>query len=165
MNEQSIKVHFEADHDRLDGLFKKFQELKRVDFQKAIECFKQFKVGLQRHIVWEEEILFPLFERKMGSPLGPTQVMRMEHRQIREYLESIHKKVHEHPPKADASGGPESDQEEQMLLTVLSAHNQKEENILYPAIDRSISDEERTYVFSAMKNIPEERYQFCCKDT
>jgi iron-sulfur cluster repair protein YtfE (RIC family) len=157
MNEKSVKDYFEADHDRLDGLFRQLQNLKRSDYPKAKECFKEFKFGLQRHILWEEEILFPLFERKMGTTLGPTQVMRMEHRQIREYLESIHKKVQEQ--------NPESDQEEQMLLAVLSAHNQKEEDILYPAIDRSMSDEERTYVFNAMKNIPEERYQFCCKDT
>jgi iron-sulfur cluster repair protein YtfE (RIC family) len=161
MNEQSIKIYFEADHDRLDGLFKKFQELKRTEFEKAKESFKEFKSGLQRHIIWEEEILFPLFERKTGSTSGPTQVMRMEHRQIREYLESIHKKVLDQ----SALGGPDSDQEEQMLLAVLSAHNQKEENILYPAIDRLLSDTEKAYVFNAMKNIPEERYQFCCKDT
>lgn len=156
MERTSVKTYFEKDHDRLDELFRQFQNLKQSDYSKAKECFKEFKFGLQRHIVWEEEILFPLFERKTGSALGPTQVMRMEHRQIREHLESIHKKVQDQ--------NPDSDQEEQMLLAVLSAHNQKEENILYPAIDRSISDEEKAYVFNAMKNIPEERYQFCCKD-
>jgi regulator of cell morphogenesis and NO signaling len=93
----------------------------------------------------------------MGSTLGRTQVMRMEHRQIHDYLESSHKKVQEQ--------NPDSDQEEQMLLAVLSAHNHKEENILYPAIDRSMSDAERAHVFNAMKNVPEDRYQFCCKET
>ncbi len=159
MSEKSIKVYFEADHDRLDNLFKKFQEFKRVDFPKARECFKEFKIGLQRHIVWEEEILFPLFEKKTGMTSGPTQVMRIEHRQIRDFLEAIHKKVQE----PSALGGPGSDPEESGLLSVLSAHNQKEEAILYPAIDRLLSDEDRAYVFGAMKKIPEERYQKCCE--
>ena len=150
MSEQGIKTYFEADHDRLDGLLKRFQELKRTDFTKAKEHFREFKFGLQRHIIWEEEILFPLFEQKTGMTMGPTEVMRIEHRQIRNHLEAIHRKVQEQ--------NPESDQEEQMLLSVLSAHNQKEESILYPAIDRSMTGAECASVFAAMKNIPEGRY-------
>jgi len=151
ISEESIKDYFGEDHDRLDGLFKKFQDLKRRDLLKAKELFKEFKFGLQRHIIWEEEILFPLFEEKTGITSGPTQVMRMEHRQIRGHLESIHKKVQDQ--------NPDTDQEEEMLLAVLSAHNQKEENILYPAVDRVMSNTERTSAFNAMKNIPEDRYQ------
>ncbi len=147
---KSVKTYFEEDHDRLDGLFKRFQELKRTDLRKAEESFKEFKIGLQRHILWEEEILFPLFERKTGITTGPTQVMRMEHRQIRDHLEAIARKV--------ASRDPNSDADEAGLLSVLSAHNQKEEMILYPAIDRSIDDADRASVFEAMKKIPQERY-------
>ena len=156
MGEESVKVYFEEDHDRLERLFKGFQDLKRTDFPKAKECFKEFRSGLQRHIIWEEEILFPLFEEKTGMSLGPTQVMRAEHRQIRDHLEAIHKKVHE----AD----PGSDPEEASLLATLSAHNRKEEMILYPAIDQSIDDADRAKVFEAMKNIPEERYATCCEE-
>ena len=42
-------------------------------------------------------------------------------------------------------------------------HNQKEEQILYPAIDRSLVESERDSVFAAMKAIPEERYASCCQ--
>lgn len=156
MNEKGIKTYFEDDHDRLEGLFKKFQELKRTDFPKAKESFKEFKTGLQRHIIWEEEILFPLFEERSGVSLGPTRVMRMEHRQIRDHLEAIHKKVH--------AQDSESDREEQALLDLLSSHNRKEESILYPAIDQSISDADRAEVFEAMKKVPEERYVTCLDD-
>ncbi len=65
MSEQkTISQFFEQDHDRLDELFKTFQQLKRSDFAKAKEAFKEFKFGLQRHIVWEEDQLFPLWEEK-----------------------------------------------------------------------------------------------------
>ena len=44
MSEQStITAFFEQDHDRLDELFKTFQQLKRSDFPKAKESFKEFK--------------------------------------------------------------------------------------------------------------------------
>lgn len=155
MDAPKITTYYEADHDRLDELFRQYQQTKRVDFPKAKDCFKQFRFGLQRHIVWEEEILFPLFEQKTGIQHGgPTDVMRSEHLIIKKYLEDIHDKVRVQ--------NPETDIEEQAMLEVLSAHNQKEEMILYPAIDHSVTSEERGKVFTSMENTPEERYHECC---
>ena len=156
MSEQkTISEFYEQDHDRLDELFKTFQKLKRSDFGKAKEAFKEFKFGLQRHIVWEEDLLFPLWEEKTGmSEGGPTFVMRSEHRQIGQQLEAIHDKV--------AEQNPDSDQEEQALSNLLGSHNMKEERVLYPSIDQVTSEEEREAVFRNMNNIPEERYKLCC---
>src|SRR5918996_5201998 len=135
MNQSMIQQSFQQDHERLDELFKQFQNLKRSDYAKAKESFKDFKFGLQRHIVWEEEVLFPVWEEQTGMmSMGPTEVMRAEHRQIGEYLEAIHKKVQEDNPDSDA--------DEQRLLAVLGSHNLKEERILYPAIDNLLNDEQ-----------------------
>ena len=154
-DQNTISKFFEKDHDRLDELLKTFQQLKRSDFPKAKEAFKAFKSGLQRHIVWEEDLLFRLWETKTGmSDSGPTPVMRNEHRQIGQLLEAIHGKV--------AAQNPDSDQEEQALLDILGSHNRKEERALYPAIDQVAGAEERETVFQNMENIPEERYKLCC---
>jgi len=156
MSEQkTICEFYEQDHDRLDELFKTFQKMKRSDFAKAKEAFKAFKFGLQRHIVWEEDLLFPLWEKETGmSEGGATSVMRAEHRQIGQHLEAIHRKV------ADQSPG--SDQEEQALLNLLGSHNMKEERVLYPSLDRVTNAKERETVFHNMETIPEERYKLCC---
>jgi regulator of cell morphogenesis and NO signaling len=156
MSEQkTITEFFEQDHDRLDELFKIFQQSKRSDFPRAKEAFKEFKFGLQRHIVWEEDLLFPIWEQKTGmSDSGPTPIMRNEHRQIGQQLEAIHQKV--------ADQNPDTDQEEQALLDILGSHNRKEERALYPAIDQVAGAEEREIIFRNMKNIPEERYKLCC---
>lgn len=155
MEEKTIRESFEQDHERLDALFTSFQNLKRSDYSKAKEAFTQFKFGLQRHIVWEEDLLFPIWEQKTGlTEGGPTQVMRMEHRQIGELLEAIHEKVKER--------NSESDQEEERLQAVLASHNMKEERILYPAIDKVLEDSERASLFKAMKEMPSERYAVCC---
>ena len=155
MENKTITQYFEADHDRLDELFKNFQSLKRSDYPKAKESFRDFKFGLQRHIVWEEDIIFPIFEKKTGmTSSGPTYVMKMEHRQIGACLEEVHKKVQKQDPNSDS--------EEQKLLSILGDHNLKEENILYPLVDSAITDEERKSAFEAMKNVPEERYRTCC---
>ena len=151
MTVNKITEYFEADHDRLDELFNDFQKHKRTNYPRARECFTAFQFGLQRHIVWEEEILFPLFEQKTATAFGgPTYVMRMEHRQIAEHLEAISNRV----KIADL----DTDEEEQKLLTALRLHNQKEEYVLYPAIDQATNEEEKEMVFNTMKNIPEERY-------
>lgn len=111
--------------------------------------------GLQRHIVWEEDVLFPKWEENSGmAEGGPTQVMRTEHRIIGDCLEAIHQKVQ--------ANNPDSDLEEQRLVDVLKSHNMKEERILYPSIDQVISDQERAELYQAMKDIPEERYRTCC---
>ncbi len=144
MGEKNVTRFYTDDHDKLDEYFQCFQKTKRRDYARARECFEKFKSGLHRHIAWEEEILFPLFEEKTGmTDGGPTFVMREEHRQIKALLEEVHKKVQRQDP--------ESDREEQQLFEVLKEHNYKEEAILYPAIDRAASDEEREVVFKKME--------------
>ncbi|MDH5667740.1 MAG: hemerythrin domain-containing protein [Nitrospira sp.] len=153
--QKTITAFYEDDHNKLDELFKTFHATKRTDFAKAKEAFKSFKVGLQRHIVWEEDLLFPLWEEKTGmSEGGPTFVMRQEHRQIGQLLEAIHDKV--------AAQNADTDQDEQLLLALLGSHNMKEERVLYPSIDNVTSQEERDEIFHEMEAIPEERYDACC---
>ncbi len=143
------------DHDRLDGLVTEFQATKGSDFGKAKHFFSEFKRGLQWHIVWEEEILFPLFEHRTGmEDCGPTAVMRMEHRQIKDFLEQIHDRI--------AKGETNTDEFERGLLTVLFAHNKKEETILYPLIDQSLSEQEAKETLARMREVPEEQYHHCC---
>jgi regulator of cell morphogenesis and NO signaling len=154
MDTETVTAYFEQDHNRLDALLTTFHEMKRTDFALAKERFREFKFGLQRHIVWEEDLLFPLWEQRSGITEGPTAVMRAEHKRIGAALEALHIKVNQ--------GDPECEAEEQALSALLEAHNLKEERILYPAIDHAITDEERPALFRRMQQIPEERYHTCC---
>ena len=45
-----------------------------------------FLSEMERHFLMEETVLFPTFEDISGMRQGPTQVMRMEHQQIRNLL-------------------------------------------------------------------------------
>jgi regulator of cell morphogenesis and NO signaling len=73
---------------------------------------------------------------------GPTAVMRLEHREIRKFLDAIARKLEEQNFDTDA--------EEARLVPVLGMHNQKEEAILYPMMDRMFSEQERAAMFSEM---------------
>ncbi|MFI5361049.1 MAG: hemerythrin domain-containing protein [Elusimicrobiota bacterium] len=155
MTTSTITEQFAADHDRLDALFTDFQSLKRKDPAAAKEKFKAFLKGLTRHIVWEEDVLFPVFEKRTGmKDFGPTAVMRQEHRQIKGHLDAIHDKVRAADPNSDAA--------ENALLDVLKAHNMKEEQMLYPAIDQGLDAAGLDAARKAMDAIPEERYACCC---
>lgn len=146
MPERTISSMFDEDHERLDALFKSFQTLKRTDFLKAKSAFLEFQAGLQRHVAWEEEVMFPLWEKKSGmTGGGPTIVMRNEHREIGDCLESLARKIQ--------AQNPETDREEETLLDLLDRHNMSEEEVLYPEMDHLISAEERETAFRAMEKI------------
>ena len=142
MSSTSITEHYSRDHDRLDRLFSQFQTFKPSDPARAIQCFQEFKTGLEQHIAWEEEILFPSFENKTGESCGPTQVMRWEHQEIRKYLDGIAEK--------QAQDCYDTQAEEFGLQIVLGQHNQKEENILYPMIDQFTDANERAGILTRM---------------
>lgn len=156
MTEQTIVSVFQQDHQAIDRALEQYRSLKQTNVQAAKDSFKRFLTGLKRHIVWEEQLLFPVWERKSGmTGGGPTQVMRLEHRRIADLLNAIHEKIQ--------AGDIGTEEEERQLVELLSSHNMKEERILYPAIDQIVSGEERAGLFQAMKDLPEERYRTCCE--
>ncbi|MDH4195452.1 MAG: hemerythrin domain-containing protein [Nitrospirota bacterium] len=148
----TIAEFMAQDHDRLDDMFKQFQAIKEQNASKARSLFQEFLTGLHRHIVWEEDILFPVFEAEaqMVKDHGPTGVMRNEHQQIKAFLKQIQAKV--------AEGNLSTEEEEEGLLQVLTAHNVKEEKILYPWIDNCVSDEERASLLTRMEHLPPDQY-------
>lgn len=126
-----IFEYMSHDHDRLDAIFEEF--CRESDAGKARELFLQFDTGLRAHIDWEEEILFPPFEDRSGMRnTGPTAVMRIEHQQIKQYLQTISETIGENDPGESVNA----------LINLLTAHNKKEENILYPWMDQTLSEVE-----------------------
>jgi len=143
----TILKFMSVDHDRLDNKIKKYSTEKLVDIERAESIFLSFKSELERHIIWEEDILFPVFERKTGiKDGGPTSVMRIEHIEIKKYLQEIKRKLHVKKIQDPCK-------EEVALFKVLESHNQKEENILYPGIDKLTSEQEKEQMIKQMSAI------------
>jgi uncharacterized protein (DUF2249 family)/hemerythrin-like domain-containing protein len=134
-----------SDHDRLDALEgKAFLLLAGGDAAGAASAWAEFAFGLERHIRFEEEIVFPIFEEKSGFPQshGPTSVMRAEHREIEKLLETIGRTF---------EGGGEVGGLRQALHELLGAHNMKEEHVLYPATDEHLDPDERDAVVARIQ--------------
>jgi uncharacterized protein (DUF2249 family)/hemerythrin-like domain-containing protein len=144
-----MRAVFEAlawDHDRLDALEDAaFQSRAKGDHEAARELYAVFAAGLRRHIGFEEELLFPAFEQGTGMPptVGPTAVMRSEHREIRDLLDRIEAGI------ADQAAPVE--ELRRRFHAVLADHNLKEEQILYPATDDLLGPEEADRLVSRIQ--------------
>ena len=143
----TILEFMSVDHDRLDNKIRMYGKEKLLEIERAESIFLFFKSELERHIIWEEDILFPVFERKTGiKDGGPTSVMRMEHIQIKDHLQKIQRKLRAKKIQ-DPCG------EEVALFKLLESHNQKEENILYPGIDNLTSEQEKDQMIKRISAI------------
>lgn len=101
--------------------------------------FEAFRAAMARHFAMEEDVLFPAFEARTGMSTGPTQVMRMEHAQMRGLIEDM----------AQALGRVDQDGFlglSETLNMLMQQHNVKEENMLYPMSDRALGDERERLV-------------------
>jgi iron-sulfur cluster repair protein YtfE (RIC family) len=140
-----VKRFMDADHRRIDRILEEFSILKRRVLSQARMLFTRSKNGLLRHVAWEEELLFPAFEEKTNlRDTGPTVVMRQEHAQIKAALERIEQLL-------NAGELTAIDTAERELVSILTVHNQKEERILYPMINQSLSVPERKELLDKLR--------------
>ena len=123
------------DHRRCDDLFAEAEQaVGKKDFGPARTAFGHFHTAMLAHFASEEQTLFPTFEARTGMRMGPTEVMRQEHVQIRSLMDDA----------VDALKAGNSEDYlglADTLVIMMQQHNMKEENILYPMCDQHLSDE------------------------
>lgn len=133
---ESITDCLAADHVRIDAHFADARRLaadgKLLD---AATAFDDFTRALRGHILVEEELLFPVLESKLRM-LGPTDVMRHEHRAIDALIDQAAAAL----GRADALG---FSAVAGQLATLLGLHNRKEERVLYPRSDAALDPSDR----------------------
>ena len=131
----TIRSFMTDDHRRCDDLFAEAEQaIGKGNLEAAQAAFGHFRTAVLAHFASEEKTLFPSFEAKTGMSMGPTQVMRMEHEQMRALFNDA----------TDALKA--GDSEEYLgiadtLLIMMQQHNMKEENILYPMCDQHLAAE------------------------
>lgn len=132
---QNITDLMSHDHRECDELFAQAENAAvNGDWQGAQTAYDAFGAALERHFCAEEHILFPRFEAITGMSDGPTQMMRADHRDMREQLTAMASAIEQHD--ADEFAG-----ECETLLIMMQQHNMKEENILYPMCDHRLAGE------------------------
>ena len=102
----------------------------------AVDKWKAFVAELFEHFEQEENILFPEFEKATGLTAGPTQVMRMEHQQMRALVQSLDNAL-------AAKAQNEYLGLSETLMVMMQQHNMKEEMMLYPMMAQNITASEQ----------------------
>ncbi|HET7776439.1 MAG TPA: hemerythrin domain-containing protein [Azospira sp.] len=129
-----IRDYMTGDHRRCDDLFAAVeQSLARRDLAVVAALFGDFCQATLAHFQAEEDFLFPAFEQATGIRMGPTQMMRMEHVQMRSLMDEA-KQALAAGDQEDYAGAAET------LLILMQQHNMKEENVLYPMCDENLAD-------------------------
>jgi hemerythrin-like domain-containing protein len=129
----TIGSYLEQDHARCDALLRQTQQSVRgASWRQARLDMAAFQHALERHLLIEERILFPAFERAIGRAVSPTAAMRSEHLRIRAVAQRLSDTI--------AAGDTESFvNHAEALLLVLHLHSEKEEGVLYPMIERVLA--------------------------
>lgn len=113
----------------------------------AQAAFAQFQGAVLQHFDAEESVLFPAFESQTGMRMGPTQVMRDEHVQMRQLMEAAHSALRAQDAD-DYAGHAET------LLFMMQQHNMKEENVLYPMCDQRLLGQRDTLLAQLREKMP-----------
>ncbi len=131
----TIRELMSYDHRQCDELFVAVEKaINERAWDTAVTVFSDFSKAMLGHFKAEESVLFPAFEERTGMRMGPTQVMRGEHAQMRELIEAAEASLLARDA-SDYSGYAET------LLIMMQQHNMKEENVLYPICDQHLADQ------------------------
>jgi iron-sulfur cluster repair protein YtfE (RIC family) len=126
----NISDFMSRDHKACDESFARAEEAASAgDWQAATSAFELFHRAMERHLAMEEEVLFPAFEEDTGMSGGPTDMMRVEHEQMRSLFGEMAAAVAAHDANQYLGLS-------DTLLVLMQQHNMKEEGMLYPMMDQ-----------------------------
>ena len=130
---KTLLEHMQTHHGRCDQFYADGENfLLDEKIEEGLESIKSFLNEMERHFQMEETVLFPNFEEISGMRQGPTQVMRMEHQQMRNVLARMSEAV--------SSGDREEILEVgKTMMILMQQHNVKEEGILYPMAEQHLA--------------------------
>lgn len=131
----SLRELLTDNHRHCDDLFAAAEMAAgKARADEAMVAFSAFAAATLAHFSAEELTLFPAFEARTGMSMGPTQVMRMEHEQMRALINDAVDAIKQGNTE-DFLGMSDT------LLIMMQQHNMKEENVLYPMCDQHLTEE------------------------
>jgi len=130
-----IKEFMTQDHRDCDDTFAAMEQKANSEgLAAAQEDYKKMASEMEHHFQMEERVLFPAFEEKTGMTQGPTQMMRMEHTQMRSLIQEIGEAL-------DVDNKDRFFGLTETMMIMLQQHNMKEEQMLYTMIQQHMSAE------------------------
>jgi len=124
-----LTAFFTRDHRLIDAALERFD-------------LEAFEALLRRHIGWEEDFLFPAFERKLEEARARCASMRIQHEELKAHVAALRASLPE--------GGPRRANAEAVLLEALADHNHAEELFIYPWMDAVLGLDERRALLASL---------------
>lgn len=137
----NIGEYMAQEHRRCDEAFARAEDaVSGGEWAAAQAAFTAFHDAMERHLALEEDKLFPAFEEATGmTGAGPTQMMRIEHEQMRGLFEEL-KQAAASRDSAKYLGLSET------LLVLMQQHNIKEESMMYPMLEQALGERARELI-------------------
>jgi hemerythrin-like domain-containing protein len=134
-------------HRACDADFARIEQAAhRGDWSRAKRAAYDFVEHTEAHFAREEDILFPRLLEVAPNAAGPTSVMRQEHLQMRQQFNELLAAV-------DREDIDELSDVAEGLLMLMQQHNAKEENVLYPIADQTLSADLERLVEALQANV------------
>lgn len=138
-----IAEFMSQDHDRIDGLLERFRA-GTISPKEAQESLETFRCALEKHIEWEERVIFPAFENKTGSEGAvSTDALRLQHEEFRRQIEDLR--------KCSSADKQNERNLAEVLIESLKDHNYAEESFIYPWIDSVLELQEKKEILGRLQ--------------
>ncbi len=132
----SVNEFMTNDHRACDEQFANLENMiDQGNFDNGISMFEEFHEHMIKHFDMEEKVMFPMFNEAQSEGCNPTQVMIMEHNQMRALLNKM-KSAIQAKDKNSFLGLSEN------LMFLVQQHNMKEEQIMYNLVDNALDSQE-----------------------
>ena len=145
-------------HHWLDNLFLDHQlALLALDLPKASACLKDYESNLRLHIKDEESALIPLYQARTDNvPGGAVELFTGEHTKLTGFIAEFHQTL------ATLDGAPERVLKREIIKLfdreafckgLVEHHHAREQNILFPWLDKVTSEQERTILLDGCASL------------
>lgn len=146
-----MSEYFEEDHIRLDEIAAKLRAYAEKNDVRAVPLTHLFAEGLRRHVRMEEGVVFPVYEARMAGAAAALPRMRAEHAVVIDYLDKIVARV---ATLVGTARGTDWTHDVLGALTGLEAilheHNQREEKMLFPLLDKTTAPFEKEHLLKRL---------------
>ena len=140
----TINKFMTSEHRSCDEQFAQLENI--VDsgnFDGAKIMFDEFKSHMLQHFAMEEKVMFPEYSSCGGGHCDPTQVMIMEHDQMRQLFDQMENALKEEDVNKFLGFS-------ENLLFTMQQHNMKEEQMMYNFADETLNSDE---IIEKMKEV------------
>lgn len=138
-------AHFREEHQKIHRRLDQISDLngslsglhRQEQGRRMHEIVDFFQKELEPHARWEEKVLYPAVDRRVGSSRPFTSTMRGDHRVVGRWIAELNGLARSSTPDAVRFS-----RAADRLIGLITAHFENEEEVLLPVLDESMTREE-----------------------